>query len=91
MTSGKTLLILSGGIEAADAARHAKKMGLREGTLAAEMMVDGGRLELTDFSAILSGFFCTREIPRHTGVDFIGAAISLALGEAVTGTDLTPR
>jgi hypothetical protein len=91
MTSGKTLLILSGGIEAADAARRAKEMGLREGTLAAEMMVDDGQLKLTDFSAILSGFFRTREIPRHMGVDFIGAAISLALGEAVAGTDLMPR
>jgi hypothetical protein len=57
MTSGKTLLILPGGIEAA------------------EMMVDDGQLKLTDFSAILSGFFCTQKIPRHTGVDFIGAAI----------------
>jgi len=87
MTSGKTLLTLSGGIEAADAARRAKEMGLREDTLAAEMMVDDGQLKLNDFSAILSGFFCTREIPRHTGVDFIGAAIRLALGEAMAGTD----
>jgi hypothetical protein len=72
-------------------ARRGSALGLREGTLAAEMMVDDGQLKLTNFSAILSSFFCTREIPRYTGVDLIGAAISLALGEGVAGTDLMPR
>ena len=30
--------------------------------------------------AASGGFFCTREIPLNTGVDFIGAAIKVALG-----------
>jgi formate-dependent phosphoribosylglycinamide formyltransferase (GAR transformylase) len=72
------------------AARSASALGLSDGTLAAEMMLDDGQLKLTDFSASLSGDFCTREIPRHTGVDFLGAAIRQALGIAVAGTDLMP-
>jgi biotin carboxylase len=72
------------------AARSASALGLSDGTLAAEMMLDDGQLKLTDFSASLSGDFCTREIPRHTGVDFVGAAIRLALGETLAGADLMP-
>ena len=37
------------------------------------------------------GFFCTREIPLNTGVDFIGAAIRIALGEKVAEEDVTPK
>ena len=37
------------------------------------------------------GFFCTREIPLNTGVDFIGATIRLALGETVAPEELSPR
>ena len=39
---------------------------------------------MIELAARLSGgFFCTREIPLNTGVDFVGAAIKLALGETV--------
>jgi biotin carboxylase len=45
-----------------------------------------------ELAARLSGgFFCTREIPLNTGVDFIGAAIKLALGETVTPDELEPK
>jgi biotin carboxylase len=45
-----------------------------------------------ELAARLSGgFFCTREIPLSTGVDFIGAAIKLALGEEVSADELTPK
>ncbi|HEY1962684.1 MAG TPA: hypothetical protein VGG69_09710, partial [Rhizomicrobium sp.] len=37
------------------------------------------------------GFFCTREIPLNTGVDFIGAAIRVALGEPVVPEELEPK
>ena len=37
------------------------------------------------------GFFCTREIPLNTGVDFIGAAIKVALGEPVSPDELEPQ
>ena len=39
---------------------------------------------MIELAARLSGgFFCTREIPLNTGVDFVGDAIKVALGEAV--------
>jgi len=45
-----------------------------------------------ELAARLSGgFFCTREIPLNTGVDFIGAAIKVALGENVSEAEMTPR
>jgi biotin carboxylase len=34
------------------------------------------------------GFFCTREIPLNTGVDFVGCAIRMALGESVSAEEL---
>jgi biotin carboxylase len=37
------------------------------------------------------GFFCTREIPLNTGVDFVGQAIKVALGEPVDPADLEPK
>jgi biotin carboxylase len=45
-----------------------------------------------ELAARLSGgFFCTREIPMNTGVDFIGAAIKLALRESVPIDELKPK
>jgi biotin carboxylase len=45
-----------------------------------------------DLTARLSGgFFCTREILLHTGVDYIAAAIRLALGEQVIPEELVPK
>jgi biotin carboxylase len=47
---------------------------------------------MIELAARLSGgFFCTREIPLNTGVDFIGAAIRIALGETVDEADLVPK
>ena len=44
-----------------------------------------------ELAARLSGgFFCTREIPLNTGVDFIGCAIRVALGERVLPAELEP-
>src|SRR6185312_15803280 len=36
------------------------------------------------------GFFCTKEIPHNTGVDFIGLAIRIALGEKPTAAEMQP-
>jgi len=36
------------------------------------------------------GYFCTHEIPLNTGVDFVGAAIRMALGEKIDSKDLMP-
>ncbi|HUO01262.1 MAG TPA: ATP-grasp domain-containing protein [Rhizomicrobium sp.] len=73
-------------------ARAAKAMGVREGTVKGDIVVHQGEPYVIELAARLSGgFFCTREIPLNTGVDFIGAAIKVALGETVMEDDVTPK
>jgi biotin carboxylase len=73
-------------------ARAASAMGVREGTVKGDIVVHGGEPYMIELAARLSGgFFCTREIPLNTGVDFIGAAIRIALGEKVAEEDVTPK
>ena len=51
-----------------------------------------GEPYVIELAARLSGgFFCTREIPLNTGVDFIGCAIKVALGEPVAADELEPQ
>lgn len=71
-------------------ATHA--LGITNGTVKGDIVVHKGEPYVIELAARLSGgFFCSREIPLNTGVDFIGAAIKLALGEPITDTQLTPR
>jgi biotin carboxylase len=73
-------------------ARAAQAMGVREGTVKGDIVVHDGEPYVIELAARLSGgFFCTREIPLNTGVDFIGAAIRIALGEKVAKEDVTPK
>ena len=73
-------------------ARAASAMGISDGTVKGGIVVHDGEPYMIKLAARLSGgFFCTREIPLNTGVDFIGAAIKIALGETVDETDLTPK
>ena len=73
-------------------ARAASAMGVREGTVKGDIVVHAGEPYMIELAARLSGgFFCTREIPLNTGVDFIGAAIRIALGENVAEEDITPK
>ena len=72
--------------------RAASAMGITHGTVKGDIVVHKGEPYVIELAARLSGgFFCTREIPLNTGVDFIGAAIKLALGEPVSAEELTPR
>ncbi len=72
--------------------RAAAAMGITHGTVKGDIVVHKGEPYVIELAARLSGgFFCTREIPLNTGVDFIGAAIKLALGEPVSPDELTPR
>ena len=72
--------------------RAAAAMGITHGTVKGDIVVHKGEPHVIELAARLSGgFFCTREIPLNTGVDFIGAAINIALGEPVTAADLEPR
>jgi len=73
-------------------ARAAAALGIINGTVKGDIVVHNGEPYVIELAARLSGgFFCTREIPLNTGVDFIGAAIKLALGETVTADELEPR
>jgi len=70
----------------------ASALGVANGTVKGDIVVHNGEPYVIELAARLSGgFFCTREIPLNTGVDFIGCAIKVALGEAVTAEELQPR
>ncbi len=73
-------------------ARAAAALGIANGTVKGDIVIHKGEAYVIELAARLSGgFFCTREIPLNTGVDFIGAAIKIALGEAVTPEELEPK
>jgi biotin carboxylase len=72
-------------------ARAADALGVTEGTVKGDIVVHDGEAHVIELAARLSGgFFCTREIPLNTGVDFIGCAIRVALGELVMPSELEP-
>lgn len=76
--------------QAAEAAGRA--LGITTGNIKGDMVVVDGKPHVIELAARASGgYFCTREIPLNTGVDFIGAVIKIALGEPVDPADLTPR
>jgi biotin carboxylase len=73
-------------------ARAASALGLNDGTFQSSLVIHKGEPHLIGLTARLSGgLFCTKLIPLHCGVDFIGAAIKLALGERVDERDLAPK
>jgi len=72
--------------------RAAAALGITNGTVKGDIVVHKGEPYVIELAARLSGgFFCTREIPLNTGVDFVGAAIRIALGETVAPEELEPR
>jgi biotin carboxylase len=71
--------------------RAAAALGIVNGTVKGDIVVHNGEPYVIEMAARLSGgFFCTREIPLSSGVDFVGAAIKLALGEIPTPEELAP-
>jgi biotin carboxylase len=73
-------------------ARAAAALGVTDGTVKGDIVVHRNEPYVIELAARLSGgFFCTREIPLNTGVDFIGCAIRIALGERVPAAELEPR
>ncbi len=73
-------------------ARAAAALGVTNGTVKGDIVVHKGEAYVIELAARLSGgFFCTREIPLNTGVDFIENAIKVALGEPVEPTELEPK
>jgi biotin carboxylase len=73
-------------------ARAAAALGVTDGTVKGDIVVHRGAPYIIELAARLSGgFFCTREIPLNTGVDFIGCAIRVALGEKIAAAELEPK
>ncbi|HUO87909.1 MAG TPA: ATP-grasp domain-containing protein [Rhizomicrobium sp.] len=73
-------------------AKAAAALGVTNGTVKGDIVVHDGEPYVIELAARLSGgFFCTREIPLNTGVDFVGAAIGIALGEPVAPEELEPK
>ena len=67
----------------------ARSMGIDDGVVKGDVVVHEGRATIIEVAARLSGgYFCTHEIPRSTGVDLVGAAIRVALGEVVDPAEL---
>jgi biotin carboxylase len=72
--------------------RAAAALGIVNGTVKGDIVVHKGEPHVIELAARLSGgFFCTREIPLNTGVDFVGAAIRVALGEKPAAEELEPK
>jgi biotin carboxylase len=70
----------------------ANSLGIRNGVVKGDIVVSDGRVYVIEMAARLSGgYFCTHEIPLNTGVDFVAAAIRVALGEKPSKEELTPR
>jgi len=70
----------------------AAALGVTRGTVKGDIVVHNGQVYVIELAARLSGgFFCTQEIPLNTGVDFIGCAIRVALGENPAPDEMTPK
>lgn len=73
-------------------AKAAKALGIFDGTVKGDIVVNNGQPYVIELAARLSGgFFCTREIPLNTGVDFLGAALRLAVGDEISQEELEPK
>ncbi|NDV23210.1 phosphoribosylglycinamide synthetase [Desulfovibrio sp. JC022] len=66
-------------------------LGIKNSMFKGDMVVHGDKPYVIEMAARLSGgYFCSHEIPWNTGVDFVGSAIRLALGETPAAAEMTP-
>jgi biotin carboxylase len=66
-------------------------MGLRNGTLKGDLVWDGHNIWVIEVACRLSGgSFCSDQIPAVWGVDFVGMAVRIALGETVYNGEIRP-
>ena len=69
-----------------------RALGISTGNIKGDLVVVDGKPYVIELAARASGgYFCTREIPLNTGVDFIGAIIKLAVGDHVPPEELRPK
>lgn len=70
----------------------ADALGIENGVVKGDIVVCDGVPHVIEVAARLSGGrFCSHEIPLSTGVDFVGQAIRVALGERPSPESLRPR
>jgi biotin carboxylase len=66
-------------------------MGLKSGTIKGDLVWDGRDIWVIEVACRLSGgSFCSKQIPGVWGVDFIGYAVRLALGERIYPGEINP-
>ena len=74
------------------AERAAKTLGITAVSAKGDMVLTSQGPKVIEMAARLSGgWFCTHQIPLATGVDFLGAALRLSLGERVLPEEVAPR
>ena len=74
------------------AEQAARTLGIETGVAKGDMVLTRDGPKVIEIASRLSGgWFSSHQIPLATGVDFLGAAIGLALGESVRSEDLLPR
>jgi biotin carboxylase len=72
--------------------RAAISMGIRDGIVKGDIVVENNEPLVIELAARLSGgYFCTHEIPMNSGVDIVGNAIRIALGEPVDPRELKAK
>ena len=72
--------------------KAALSMGITNGIVKGDIVVHNDNPYVIELAARLSGgYFCTHEIPMNTGVDLVGNAIKMAIGEKVEPSDLIPK
>ena len=72
--------------------KTAKALNIRNGVIKGDMVLSNNKPYIIEVAARLSGgYFCSHEIPLNTGVDFVGNAIKLALGEEIDKSNLIPK
>ena len=69
--------------------KTAEALNIKNGVIKGDMVLSNGKPCIIEFAARLSGgYFCSHEIPLNTGIDFVGNAIRIALGEEVNKHEL---
>lgn len=66
-------------------------MGLANGTLKGDLVWDGCNIWIIETACRLSGGnFCSHQIPEVWGIDFVGMAVKIALGEFIYPGEIRP-
>ena len=70
--------------------KAAAGLEITNGTVKGDIVIHNGIPHIIELAPRLSGgYFCTHQIPLHSGVDLLGIAIHLALGETIPFQSLT--